>query len=59
MGLKSRSKAKCGEREVVTLARQHGLQAERTRHSAQAADPAERASDVLIAGRRSKPGCQL
>ncbi len=59
VGLLSRQKEKRSERDIVSLAQEHGLTAERTWHTAQAADPAERASDVLIAGRRSKPGCQI
>lgn len=50
MGAKSRAKGKRGEREVVALARAAGLSAERTWHSAQSADPRERACDVRIAG---------
>jgi len=49
-GLKSRAKGKRGERELVRLARQHGLEAERTWQTAQAANPAERACDVRVAG---------
>lgn len=48
MGLKSKSKGKRGEREVVALARAHALPAERTWHTAQSASPAERASDVRM-----------
>jgi len=48
MGLKSRAKGKRGEREVVALARAHGLRAERTWQTAQASDPAQRAKDVKI-----------
>lgn len=40
-----------GEREVVTLARSHGLEASRTWETAQHADPAVRCCDVLVAGR--------
>ena len=50
MGARSRSKGKRGEREIVALARKHGLDAQRTWHLAQSADPAERACDVRIAG---------
>lgn len=51
MGARSRAKGKRGERQVVRLARSHGLQAERTWHTAQSPDEGERACDVLIAGR--------
>jgi len=51
MGLKSRRKGKRGEREIVVLARTHGLQAERTWHTAQASDPTVRRCDVRVAGR--------
>ncbi len=51
MGARSRRKGADGEREIVALGRQCGLEAERTWHLAQAADPAERACDVQIAGR--------
>lgn len=50
MGARSRSKGKRGEREVVALARAAGLAADRTWHTAQSADPLERACDVRIAG---------
>ncbi len=59
MSLLSRQKGKRGEREIVQLARAHGLRAEQTWQLVQSANPAERRSDVLIAGRRSKPDCQL
>ncbi len=51
MGLSGRQKGKRGEREVVALARRHGLQAERTWQTAQSANPCERCCDVRIAGR--------
>lgn len=51
MGARSRSKGRRGEREVVSLARQHGLEAVRTWHTAQDADAATRCCDVRIAGR--------
>ncbi len=51
MGLKSKSKGKRGEREIVALARAHDLPAERTWHTAQSADAHPRCCDVLIAGR--------
>ena len=54
MGLKSKRKGKRGEREVVTLARQHGLPAERTWATAQATDPTLRRCDVLVAGRKAQ-----
>ena len=44
----SRSKGKRGEREVVRLARSGGLEAERTWHTAQSPDAAERVRDVQI-----------
>ncbi len=47
-GLHSGSKGKRGEREIVRLARQHGLQAERTWSLAQSSNPVERRCDVLI-----------
>jgi hypothetical protein len=50
MGTRSRRKGADGEREIVQLARAHGLPAERTWHLAQSHDAAERASDVRIAG---------
>jgi len=50
VGLKSRSKGKRGEREVVALAWQHGLVAHRTWNTAQSADATERCCDVLIEG---------
>ncbi len=49
-GLRSRAKGKRGEREIVRLARQYGLQGERTWTTAQAANPAARHCDVRIAG---------
>jgi hypothetical protein len=53
-GLRSRRKGKRGERELVALARQHGLEAKRTWQTAQADDPRARACDVLIAGRAAQ-----
>jgi alpha-D-ribose 1-methylphosphonate 5-triphosphate synthase subunit PhnH len=53
-GLRSRRKGKRGERELVALARQLGLEAERTWQTAQAADPAARQCDVRIAGRAAQ-----
>ncbi len=53
-GLRSRVKGKRAEREIVALAREHGLDAERTWQTAQAADPAARACDVLIAAKRAQ-----
>lgn len=50
MGLKSRSKGKRGEREIVALALSAGLEAERTWHTAQSPNAAERCCDVRIAG---------
>jgi hypothetical protein len=50
VGAKSRNKGKRGEREVVALARQHGLHAERTWQTAQAPDPTTRSCDVEIEG---------
>lgn len=47
----SRRKGASGEREVVALARSHGLEASRTWETAQHADPAVRCCDVLVAGR--------
>ncbi len=55
MGARSRSKGKRGEREVVRLARAAGLSVERTWHTAQSPDEAERRCDVRIAGR----ACQV
>ncbi len=55
MGMKSRRKGKTAEREIVSLARLHGLEARRTWQSAQHDDPRERACDVTITGRR----CQV
>jgi hypothetical protein len=49
-GLRSRAKGKRGERELVRLARQCGLDARRTWQTAQATDPAARRCDVRIAG---------
>ncbi len=54
MGLKSQQKGKRGEREVVALARQHGLTAERTWQTAQAIDPTLRRCDVLVAGHKAQ-----
>ena len=51
MGLRSKRKGKRGKREVVSLARQHGLPAERTWATAQATDPTLRRCDVEVAGR--------
>ena len=51
MAAKSRRKGKRGEREIVALAKQHGLKAERTWSTAQASDPSERACDVRVEGR--------
>jgi len=61
MGATSRNKGKRGEREVVALARQYGLPAERTWQAAQSPDPDARACDVRIAGqpyqvKRSRDG---
>lgn len=50
-GSHSKSKGKRGEREIVVLARAHGLEAERTWHTAQDAGAATRCCDVKIAGR--------
>jgi hypothetical protein len=50
MGLKSRRKGADGERAIVALTRQHGLPAERTWHTAQSPNEAERRCDVQIAG---------
>ena len=50
MGLRSRSKGKCGEREIVRLAAAAGLRAERTWHQAQSPDAADLCCDVRIAG---------
>ena len=50
MGAHSRSKGKRGEREIVTLARDVGLDAQRTWETSQAADAAVRCCDVRIAG---------
>jgi hypothetical protein len=52
MALKSNSKGKRGEREVVALARGVGLVANRTWHTAQDADPLIRRCDVMIGGHR-------
>lgn len=54
MGLKSRSKGKRAERELVRLARQHGLDARRSWELAQSPDPSERRCDVTIAGRSAQ-----
>ena len=51
MGLLSRSKGKCGEREVVAMARARGLSAERTWQLAQSPDHSERCCDMRISGR--------
>jgi Holliday junction resolvase len=51
MGMHSRAKGKRGERDLVALARQHGLAAERTWHLAQSPDPQERCCDVRIEGK--------
>ena len=51
MGLRSKRKGRRGEQEVVRLARQHGLPAERTWATAQATDPTLRRCDVKVAGR--------
>ena len=50
MALKSRNKGKRGEREVVSIARLHGLPAERTWHTAQSPNAADRCCDVTLAG---------
>lgn len=50
MGLRSRRKGADGERSIVSLARQHGLTAERTWHTAQASDSRARCCDARIAG---------
>lgn len=50
MGSLSRQKGKRGEREIVQLAREVGLEAERTWQTAQCPDPTTRACDVKIAG---------
>jgi hypothetical protein len=50
----SRNKGKRGEREVVALAKQHGLQAQRTWQTAQSASPSERTCDVRIEGRTAQ-----
>lgn len=55
MGKLSRAKGKRGEREVVALARQAGLAAERTWETAQSANSAQRACDVRIGPHR----CQV
>ena len=51
MGAHSKTEGKRGEREVVSLARAAGLDAERTWQTAQSADPVTRCCDLLIAGR--------
>jgi hypothetical protein len=53
--LKSRAKGKRGEREIVRLARQYGLETQRTWHTAQSGDPVARRCDVLVAGHQ----CQV
>ncbi len=55
MGLRSRRKGKRGERQIVNLARAHGLTAERTWTTSQSSDPTERRCDVTVAGTR----CQV
>lgn len=51
MGAKSRRKGKSAEREIVSLAREHGLTAVRTWQTAQSPDPVTRKCDVRVAGR--------
>ncbi len=51
MSRKSRRKGADGEREIVRLARAHGLTAERTWQTAQASNPEGRCCDVLVDGR--------
>lgn len=53
-GSRSRRKGPDGEREIVVLARQHGLKAQRTWHLAESPDPAERACDINVAGLRAQ-----
>ncbi len=50
MGPKSSRKGKRAEREIVALARSHGLKASREWHRAQSADARERVRDVGIGG---------
>lgn len=50
MGAKSRQKGKRGEREIVALARELGLDAGRTWQTAQAPDATARNCDVLVEG---------
>jgi hypothetical protein len=54
MGMRSRRKGRRAEQEVVSLARNHGLVAQRTWHTAQAADAMLRCCDVTIEGRTSQ-----
>jgi Holliday junction resolvase len=54
MGMKSRRKGRRAEQEIVRLARQNGLDATRTWHTAQAANPHVRRCDVTIAGRTAQ-----
>ena len=54
MGLKSKRKGRLVEQEVVRLARQHGLPAERTWATAQAVDSTLRRCDVLVAGHKAQ-----
>jgi hypothetical protein len=48
-GRKARNKGKRAEQEIVRLAREHGLDARRTWHTAQDADPSVRCCDVTDA----------
>lgn len=50
MGSLSRRKGANAEREVVNMAREHGLTASRTWETAQCPDPTVRACDVKIEG---------
>lgn len=49
LGSLSRTKGKVGEREVVNMARECGLEAERTWQTAQCPDATTRACDVTVA----------
>ncbi len=48
MSARSRRKGANGERELARLAREHGLEAERTWHTAQSPNDAERVKDIRI-----------
>src|SRR5207245_9919270 len=54
MPAKSRTKGRRAEQEIVNLAKAAGLEASREWANAQHPDPAMRACDVLVAGKRAQ-----